>query len=68
MILRPDDEPDELYHMPSDPKEQNNLVDERADVAQRLGGQFGQYFFRRQRSPAIKGIQGKYELASGSVE
>ena len=68
LILRPDDEPDELYHLPSDPTEQRNLVDERADVAKQMGGRFGQYFFRRQRSPAIKGIQGKYELASGTVE
>jgi hypothetical protein len=86
LILRPDDEPDELYHLPSDPRERENLIDERLDVAERMARAFGSYFFNSprpavikgsqhvllaqgsagQQSRTVKGVQGKYETASGS--
>ncbi|MCC6444305.1 MAG: sulfatase [Armatimonadetes bacterium] len=64
-IQRPGDEPDELYHLPSDPRERANLIDTHPDEARRLASMFGPYF-RRQPGGVIKGIQGKYEVASGS--
>jgi len=66
-VRRPEGEPDELYNLAEDPKEQNNIVDQHPEEALRLAHAFGSYFARGQRSPAVKGIQGKYELASGGV-
>jgi arylsulfatase A-like enzyme len=62
LILRPDDEPDELYHLTDDPKEAHNLIDEHPDVAQELTRRFGT-FYTRGRQPAVKGVQGRYEVA-----
>lgn len=66
-IQRPAGESDELYHLIDDPRETHNLIDQHREEAQRLSSQFGSYF-RRVESRVIKGIQGKDELASGSVE
>ena len=60
--------PDELYRLTDDPKEQHNLIDEHHDVAVKLASRFGASFFRRGRASSLQGVQGKYELASGSVE
>jgi hypothetical protein len=69
LILRPEGEPDELYDLTADPRETANLIDERHDVAARLAGRFGSSYFRRQaRVSTVKGLQGAYEIASGSVE
>ena len=68
LILRPEGEPDELYDLQSDPRERHNLIDTHPEEAQRLARAFGSVYFRSRRSSAIKGIQGKYEMASGSVE
>lgn len=66
-IQRPEGEPDELYNLVDDPRERINLIDQRPDEAVRLAGAFGSVF-RRGGAPApVKGVQGKYELASGSV-
>ncbi|MDP6119278.1 MAG: sulfatase [Planctomycetota bacterium] len=65
-IQRPGDEPDELYNLVDDPRERENLIDEHHEVAQRLASDFGDYF-RKIRSPVIKGIQGMYEMSSGTV-
>lgn len=66
-IQRPEGQADELYHLIDDPQERNNLIDAHHEEAQRLSSKFGGYF-RRAKSTVIKGIQGEYELASGSVE
>ena len=66
-IQRPGNETDELYNLQDDPRETRNLVDEQHEEAVRLNAQFGQYW-RRGTSKVVKGIQGQYELASGSVE
>jgi len=63
------DEPDELYNLIDDPRETKNLIDDHPEEAQRLASGFGRYFRRRGSGPvSVKGVQGKYEMASGSVE
>ncbi len=66
-IQRPADEPDELYNLKEDPGETKNVIDEYHTEAQRLSSMFGDYF-RRAPSTTVKGIQGRYEMASGSVD
>ncbi len=66
-IQRPEAEPDELYNLAEDPKEKVNLIDRHPEEAQRLSSLFGQYY-RRADARAVKGIQGKYEVASGTLE
>ncbi|HDN62365.1 MAG TPA: hypothetical protein ENF56_00210 [Candidatus Bathyarchaeota archaeon] len=72
-IQRPEGEKDELYNLIKDPKEQNNLIDERPEEAKRLSSMFGSYF-RRIKGKVIgkvssqRGIQGKYEMASGTIK
>lgn len=71
-VQRSEGEQDELYHLLEDPKERNNLIHQHPDEAHRLTRAFGSYFGLR--SPWVagpiepNGIQGKYELASGSVD
>jgi len=65
-VQRPKDEPDELYNLRIDPGERCNLIDESPGEAKRLASKFGNYF-KRQEGRVVKGIQGKYELASGSL-
>ena len=65
-VARPEDEPDELYDMQSDWRETKNLIDDHHEEAQRLSAAFGQYF-RRGPVHVVKGIQGRYEMGSGSV-
>jgi hypothetical protein len=61
-----------LYHLLEDPKERNNLIHQHPDEAHRLTRAFGSYFGLRILWVAgpiePNGIQGKYELASGSVD
>lgn len=66
-VQRPPTEPDELYNLSEDPKEQRNLIDAHPQEAVRLARAFGAYF-RRGASQAVKGLQGKYELASSGIE
>jgi arylsulfatase A-like enzyme len=66
-ILRPEREPDELYHLLEDPGERTNLIDEYPEEARRLARMFGSYFRKGGAQVEVKGIQGKYEMASGSV-
>ena len=68
LILRPKDEPNELYHLLSDPAERRNVITEHPDVAQRLADSFGRSFLQRSRSSVESGIQGKHEISSASVE
>ena len=68
-VSRPANEPDELYNLVEDPRETNNLIDEHPAEALRLASAFGSYFRRRGSGPTpVKGVQGKYEMASGSVD
>ena len=66
-VRRPAGEPDELYDLRNDPREQRNLIDEHPAEARRLASAFGSYFYQ---SPvgAVKGIQGQYEMGSAAVE
>ena len=65
-ILRPEGEPDELYNLEDDPKETANLIDTYPQEAQRLAGMFGSLYALK--GAAVKGIQGKYEVAhTGAV-
>jgi len=66
-VHRPAGEADELYDLVADPGETRNLVDEHPQEAARLAGCFGPYFYR---APVreVKGIQGRYEMGSASVE
>ncbi len=65
-VIRPEGEPDELYDLKNDWRETTNLIDSHYKEAQRLSAMFGGYF-RRGQVQAVKGIQGRYEMASGSV-
>lgn len=67
-IQRPEGEPDELYNLDKDPREKNNLIDKYPEEALRLSSMFGSYFRNRSSSKIVKGVQGKYEMSSGSVE
>ena len=67
LIERPSGQPDELYDLHADPRETRNLIDEHPEEATRLSGCFGRIYRKEQRS-RIRGLQGEYELASGTVE
>jgi len=64
-IRRPEGEPDELYDLINDPRERTNLIDEHPEEAQRLASHFGSAFALR--GTAVKGVQGKYEVADSAV-
>jgi arylsulfatase A-like enzyme len=66
-IQRPAGEPDELYDLVKDPRERANLIDQHPDEALWLARAFGSYFRRGAVHTEVKGIQGKYELASGGI-
>jgi len=66
-VHRPEEEPDELYHLLDDPRETKNLIDAHPEEARRLAAHFGPYFFRGPMRE-VKGLQGKYELGSAVVE
>lgn len=66
-IRRPAGQPDELYNLETDPKETINLIDQYPNEARRLASSFSSYFSRGAAQTEIKGIQGKYELASGGI-
>jgi arylsulfatase A-like enzyme len=66
-VRRPEGEPDELYNLIEDPRERTNLIDEYPEEARRLARAFGSYFRRGVAQVEVKGVQGKYELASGGI-
>jgi arylsulfatase A-like enzyme len=66
-VQRPEGEPDELYNLVEDPQERANLIDQYPEEARRLAHAFGSYFRRGAAQVEVKGIQGKYELASGGI-
>jgi arylsulfatase A-like enzyme len=68
-IARPEGQPDELYNLAADPRETRNVIDDYPEIAVDLARRFGTYFRRRDAGRAyVKGIQGRYEMGSGSVE
>jgi arylsulfatase A-like enzyme len=66
-IRRPEGQPDELYNLVEDPRERVNRIDEHPEEARRLARVFGSYFHRGVTQAEVKGLQGKYELASGGI-
>lgn len=66
-IARPDEKSDELYDLQNDPQETKNMIDKYHEEALRLSRMFGSYFHQAPRR-VIKGLQGRYEMASGKVE
>jgi arylsulfatase A-like enzyme len=60
LVLRPDDQADELYNLKDDPRELHNVIDNHPDVAQRLISEFGQVYSVGARR--IKGVQGRFEV------
>jgi arylsulfatase A-like enzyme len=64
-LQQPEGYPDELYNLELDPRERTNLIDQHPEEARRLVSHFGHLF--RGKGQVIKGIQGQYEMASGSV-
>lgn len=73
--MRPEGEPDELYNLVRDPRERNNVIDQHPQEARRLARALGSYFrlhlqggIKGLSYSRVKGVQGKYELASGSIE
>jgi len=66
-VRRPAGYPDELYNLKDDPREQRNLVDNHPDEARRLASAFGPYFYRAPIRQ-VKGVQGRYEMGSASVD
>ena len=69
LVLRPADEPDELYDLTADRGERRNLIDAHPEIATALARSFGSLYYRSGAPVAtVKGVQGAYEVASGSVE
>ncbi len=66
-IRRPEGEPDELYHLVSDPHEQRNVIDDHPDQVRRLLEAVGPHFFHRPIHQ-VKGLQGRWELGSANIE
>ncbi|MCY3802192.1 MAG: sulfatase [Chloroflexi bacterium] len=74
LVARPEGEQDELYDLKADPTERNNLILEHPEEAERLRSEFGSIYFGRggsvrsgRHAHDFKGVQGKYEVASGVV-
>jgi arylsulfatase A-like enzyme len=70
-LQRPPGEPDELYHLGEDPRERNNVIGQYPEEAHRLSHAFGSYYRLQVQEGTsgsqVRGIQGKYELASGGI-
>lgn len=64
-VRRPEGEPDELYNLIEDPGETINRIDSDAAEAQRLAAMFGALYALQ--GTAVKGLQGKYEVAHTGV-
>jgi arylsulfatase A-like enzyme len=63
--------PDELYNLAEDPCERSNLIEQYPEEARRLSHAFGSYYRlqlgKGDSETKIRGIQGKYELASSGI-
>lgn len=67
-IRRPENEKDELYNLTEDPRETANLIEKFPGEAARLSSCYGSIFWHGAAGAQAKGIQGKYELASGDID
>ena len=65
LVLRPGEEPDELYNLKDDPKETRNVIDAHPDVASRLASAYGAAYAVSGRP--MKGLQGSFEVAHTPV-
>jgi len=65
-IERPAGEPDELYDLGKDLREQRNIIDTHREETERLARSFGRIYRSRRRRAS--GIQGKYELRSSGLD
>jgi len=65
LVLRPGEEPDELYNLKDDPKETVNVIDAHPDVASRLASAYGAAYAVSGRP--MKGLQGSFEVAHTPV-
>jgi len=61
-ILRPAGQQDELYNLIEDPKEQNNLIQDRPDVAVRMFKVLGRFRRGARGGPGKRNIQLEYEI------
>lgn len=73
LIIRPEGQPNELYDLANDWREKNNLIDRHPGEAERLRAMFGSVYFKRERprregQHLFRGVQGAFEVASGTVE
>jgi arylsulfatase A-like enzyme len=60
-VFRPSGQKDELYDVQADPREENNLIDEKPEVAQHLLEEFGATYFSAETR--FQGVQGSSEVA-----
>ncbi len=65
-VVQPPDQPDELYDLVADPREQNNILAEKPEVAGVLAAQFGRAYFPS--PPKSRGVQGDAEVRHTPVE
>jgi arylsulfatase A-like enzyme len=61
LVLRPGDQPDELYNLEDDPRETRNVIEQHRDVALSLTAKFGPVYAITARP--IKGLQGTFEVS-----
>lgn len=65
LVLRPGDQPDELYNLENDPQERHNVIEQHRDVALSLTAKFGHVYAITARP--IKGVQGSFEVADTPI-
>jgi arylsulfatase A-like enzyme len=61
LVLRPGDQPDELYNLEEDPLERQNVIKDHREVALGFKAQFGAVY--AVTTGPIKGLQGAFEVA-----
>jgi arylsulfatase A-like enzyme len=61
LVLRPGDNPDELYNLADDPHERRNVIDQHLEIALNLTVKFGPVYAITGRT--IKSLQGSFEVA-----
>jgi arylsulfatase A-like enzyme len=70
-IQRPAGEQGELYNLQEDPHERNNLFEQHPQKAGRMASAFGSYYQLQMgkgiSETRVRGVQGKYELASSGI-
>jgi len=65
-VVRPGDEPDELYDLLKDPRERNNIIAGNEQVARQLAATFPRAYFPS--PPKSRGVQGESEVQDTPVE